>query len=196
MRKSQLQAGLVAPLVAYSGILTAIYVNRSWWKLTDNAISDLGKVGLSNKWLLNVPLVVTAALAIYYAAGLLETARNSIEKAGTGMLIAGFAFLALIGIFPEGTSPHYYVSWCFFLTAGFGFLIAGVGMGLAGERGMLYFTVALFVLAWILSVWAMRTFRGVAIPEFVGALTITVWHYVVLLKFWGDEYAALRAHKD
>ncbi|WP_367884320.1 hypothetical protein [Thermococcus sp. JCM 11816] len=46
MKRSQLWAGLIAPLVAYSGILTAIYVNRSWWRLTDNAISDLGKLGL------------------------------------------------------------------------------------------------------------------------------------------------------
>ncbi|MBP1912958.1 putative membrane protein [Thermococcus stetteri] len=182
MRKSQLWAGLIAPLVAYSGILTAIYVNRSWWRLTDNAISDLGKLGLPHNWLLNVPLVITAVLAIYYASGLLGTAGNSVEKAGIWILIVGFVFLALIGLFPEGTSPHYYVSWGFFLTASFGLLIAGVGMGISGDRKMLYFTVVLFVLAWILALWAMRTFKGVAIPEFIGALTITLWHYTVLSK--------------
>ena len=182
MRKSQLWAGLVAPLIAYSGILTAIYLNRSWWRLTDNAISDLGKVGLPHNWLLNVPLVITALLSIYYALGLRDIARNSVEKAGIWILIAGFVFLALIGLFPEGTSPHYSVSWGFFLMAGFGVLIAGAGMGLSGDRGMLYFTVVLFALAWILSIWAMRTFKGVAISEFIGALTITTWHYAVLYK--------------
>jgi hypothetical membrane protein len=185
MKRSQLWAGIIAPLVAYSGILTAIYVNRSWWRLTDNAISDLGKVGLPHNWLLNIPLVVTAVLGVYYALGLLGMARNNIEKAGIWTLIAGFVFLALIGIFPEGTSPHYYVSWGFFLTAGAGILIAGVGMGLSGDSKMLYFTVVLFALAWILAIWAMRTFRGVAIPEFIGALTITVWHYAVLYKLRG-----------
>ncbi|BAD84931.1 hypothetical membrane protein, conserved, DUF998 family [Thermococcus kodakarensis KOD1] len=185
MKRSQLWAGLIAPLVAYSGILTAIYVNRSWWRLTDNAISDLGKLGLPHNWLLNVPLVITAVLAIYYALGVLDMARNSVEKAGIWVLIAGFVFLALIGIFPEGTSPHYYVSWGFFLTAGFGLLIAGIGMGLSGDRKMLYFTVVLFVLAWILAIWAMRTFKGVAIPEFIGALAVTIWHYAVLSKIWG-----------
>ncbi len=116
MKRSQLLVGLIAPLVAYSGILTAIYVNRSWWKLTDNAISDLGKIGLPpHNWLLNVPLVITAVLAIYYALGLLDMAGNSIEKAGIWVLIAGFVFLALIGLFPEGTlPPHYYVSWGLF----------------------------------------------------------------------------------
>ncbi|ASJ00317.1 DUF998 domain-containing protein [Thermococcus gorgonarius] len=187
MRRSQFWAGLIAPLIAYSGILTAIYVNRSWWRLTDNAISDLGKVGLQHNWLLNVPLVLTAVLAIYYAAGLLEKARNKVEKVGIWVLVAGFVFLALIGIFPEGTSPHYYVSWGFFLTAGFGLLIAGVGMGIAGDRKILYFTVALFVLAWILAIWAMRTFKGVAIPEFIGAIAITVWHYAILLKVKPDQ---------
>ncbi|NJF24445.1 DUF998 domain-containing protein [Thermococcus sp. Bubb.Bath] len=191
MKKSQLWAGLIAPLVAYSGILTAIYVNHSWWRLTDNAISDLGKLGLPHNWLLNVPLVITALLAVYYALGLPSMVRNSIEKAGIWILMAGFVFLGLIGIFPEGTSPHYYVSWGFFLTAGFGFLIAGIGMGLSGDRGMLYFTVILFALAWILALWAMRTFKGVAIPEFIGALTITVWHYSVVWKLWGSEHEAL-----
>jgi len=185
MKRSHLRTGLIAPLVAYSGILTAIYVNRAWWRLTDNAISDLGKVGLPHNWLLNVPLVITAALGIYYASGLLGMARNGVESAGIWTLTAGFVFLALIGLFPEGTSPHYYVSWGFFLTAGFGLLIAGVGIGLAGDREMLHFTVVLFVLAWILALWAMRTFRGVAIPEFIGALTITLWHYAVLLRVKG-----------
>ncbi|WP_367883411.1 hypothetical protein [Thermococcus peptonophilus] len=49
---------------------------------------------------------------------------------------------------------------------------------------MLYFTVVLFVLAWVLAIWAMRTFKGVAIPEFIGALAVTVWHYAVLSKIW------------
>lgn len=182
MKSSQRWAGLITPLVAYSGILTAIYVNRSWWRLTDNAISDLGKIGLPNNWLLNAPLVITAALGMYYALGLLEEVRNSVEKAGIWVFVIGLAFLALIGIFPEGTSPHYYVSWGFFLTAGFGLLIAGVGIGLAGEKKMLYFTVTLFALAWVLALWAMRTFKGVAIPEFIGALAVTVWHYVLLFK--------------
>ncbi len=180
MKRSQFWAGLIAPLIAYSGILTAIYVNRSWWRLTDNAISDLGKLGLQYNWFLNVPLVITAVLAIYYAVGLLKKARNGVEKAGVWVLIAGFIFLALIGIFPEGTSPHYYVSWAFFITAGSGLLIAGVGLGLAGDRKILYFTLILFVLAWILAFWAMRTFKGVAIPEFIGAIAITVWHYTIL----------------
>lgn len=105
MKRSQLWAGLIAPLVAYSGILTAIYVNRSWWRLTDNAISDLGKLGLPNNWLLNVPLVITAVLAIYYALGVLDMARNSVEKAGIWVLIAGFVFLALIGIFQREHRP-------------------------------------------------------------------------------------------
>jgi hypothetical membrane protein len=182
MKRSQLWAGLVAPIVAYSGILTAIYVNRSWWKLTDNAISDLGKLGLPHNWLLNVPLVVTAVLGAYYALGLLEEVRNSVEKAGIWVFVIGLVFLALIGIFPEGTSPHYYVSWGFFLTAGFGLLIAGVGIGLSRNREVLYFTVALFIIAWALAFWAMRTFKGVAIPEFIGALAVTVWHYVLLFK--------------
>ena len=182
MRQSQIWAGLIAPLIAYSGILTAIYVNRSWWRLTDNAISDLGKVGLQYNWLLNIPLILTAVLTIYYAVGMLGRARNKVEKAGILAMIAGFVFLALIGIFPEGTSPHYYVSWGFFLTTGVGLLMVGVGMGIEGDRKILYFTVTLFILAWILAIWAMRTFKGVAIPEFIGAIAMTIWYCAVFSR--------------
>ncbi|WP_297552281.1 DUF998 domain-containing protein, partial [Thermococcus sp.] len=125
MRKSQLLAGIFAPIVALTGIGTAILINRSWWRLTDNAISDLGKLGLPHNWVLNVSLIVSAIMAIYYAVGLVGEVSNTIEKLGVGVLIVGLAFLALIGLFPEGTSPHYYVSWGFFVFSSLGFLITG-----------------------------------------------------------------------
>ena len=182
MRKEQLYAGVLAPIVALTGIGTAIELNRSWWHVTENAISDLGRVGLPHNWVLNSSLVVSSILAIYYSAGLLREARNSVERAGIGIFIVGLVFLALIGIFPEGTWPHYYVSWGFFVSASVGFLIAGLGAGLSGDRSIALFTVVVFTAGWILALWAMRHFRGVAVAEFVGVFGMIIWHYTVMWK--------------
>ncbi len=182
MRKSQLLAGIFAPIVALTGIGTAILINRSWWRLTDNAISDLGKLGLPHNWVLNVSLVVSAIMAIYYAVGLVGEVSNTVEKLGVGVLIVGLAFLALIGLFPEGTSPHYYVSWGFFVFSSLGFLITGIGMGLSGEKELAVFSIALFTVGWTLALWAKKSFPGIAPAEFVGVFGVIAWHYTVMWK--------------
>ncbi|WP_048147995.1 DUF998 domain-containing protein [Palaeococcus ferrophilus] len=187
MRRSQLYAGLTAPLVSFSGIALAILVNRSWWSLTDNAISDLGRVGLPHNWLLNLPLILTALLGIYYAIGLLGEMRNRVEKAGVGVFTLGLVFLALIGAFPEGTSPHYTVSWGFFLFASLGYLIIGLGLWMEGHRNIGTFTVLLFITEVLLTRWAFGTFRGIAIPEFIAALSVVTWHYTTLASV-GKDY--------
>ena len=182
MKRSQLYAGLLAPLVSFSGIGAAIYVNRSWWRLTNNAISDLGKLGLSHNWLLNVPLVLTAVLALYYYAGLFGKLKNPVGKVGVSVFALGLVFLALIGIFPEGTSPHYYVSWGFFLLASVGYLVAGVGLWFEGRKRIGILTIALFLIELLLTRWAFETFEGVAIPEFIAAFSVMLWHYLVLFS--------------
>ena len=182
MRKGQLLAGILAPQIALAGIGTAIFINRSWWRLTDNAISDLGRLGLPNNWVLNVSLMVSALLAIYYAVGLVREVNNTVERTGTGIFILGLISLALIGLFPEGTSPHYYVSWVFFVFSSLGFLVTGVGMGLSGEKGLAVFSIVLFTVGWTLALWAKNNFPGIAPAEFVGVFGIIIWHYTVMWK--------------
>jgi len=182
MKRNQLLAGILAPVVALTGIGVAIFINRSWWTLTGNAISDLGRVGLPHNWVLNTAFVISALLGIYYAVGLLGESRNRIEKAGICIFAVGLGFLAMIGIFPEGTGPHYYVSWAFFITASIGFLITGVGFWAAGERNAFLFTSALFVTGWCLALWAHGHFKGVAVAEFIGAFTISLWYYATMLN--------------
>ncbi len=182
MRRSQPYAGILAPIVAFCGIGAAVYVNRSWWRLTDNAISDLGKLGLPHNWILNSSLIVTAVLGIYYSTGLLERSRNGVERAGVWIFVGGLMFLAAIGLFPEGTSPHYYVSWAFFITAGLGLLTSGIGALSSGDRAFGWFSVVLFLIGWALATWARGHFKGVAVAELIGAVVIALWHYVLLLQ--------------
>ncbi len=178
MERSRLAAGVLAPVVAMGGIGVAAYINRSWWHLTENAISDLGKVGLAHNYVLNVSFVVASALMIYSLTG--WKTKGRVERAGLIIFGIGIAFLALIGIFPEGTAPHYYVSWLFFLISSIGLLIAGIGMEISGREGMGVFSIALFVTLWGIAIWAMKSFRGIAPAELTGALGIILWYYTAL----------------
>jgi len=187
MKRSQQLAGLGAPLVGLGGIFTAIFIHRSWWSLTDNAISDLGKVNLPYNWVMNVSLVVAAILGIYYAIGLFKEAKHPTMKLGICIFILGLVFLAGIGIFPEGTSPHYYVSWGFFITASLGIMVAGIGLYLGGEKQLGVITAIILVFSWILALWAMKVFKGVAVSEFIGIFGMITWHYMVLAKILKEE---------
>ncbi|ASJ11106.1 hypothetical protein A3L12_07240 [Thermococcus sp. P6] len=180
MRKDQLLAGFLSPLVALSGIGAAMIINRSWWRLTDNAISDMGKVGLPYNWVINVPLLISAIMGLYYALGLFREFKNSITRIGIGLFALGLVFLAGISLFPEGTRLHYPVSWGFFLAGSLGFLITGVALWLANMKGFGIFTVLLFTGEVTLARWAFGEFKGVAIPEFIGIFAIVTWHYALL----------------
>ena len=187
MNRSQLYAGFLAPLVAISGIGAAAYINRSWWSIMDNAISDLGRVGLPSSWVLNVSLALTALLGVYYTVGLFSLLKNGVERAGVAVFFIGLVFLALIGLFPEGTSPHYTVSWGFFIFASFGYLTAGLGFWMEGRRDIGVLTVSLFVIEVVLAKWALDAFPGIAIAEFVGAFAIGAWHYSVLFTLFKND---------
>jgi len=180
MKKSQLWAGILSPPLALGGIGAAIIINRSWWRLTDNAISDMGRVGLPHNWVMNVPLFISAVLAIYYAVGLFNELKNTVSKIGIGVFITGLFFLVGIAIFPEGTKPHYAVSWGFFICASLGFLITGTGLWLEGQGKFGAFTVLLFIAEVLLARWAFNAFKGVAVAEFIGIFAIIIWHYVLL----------------
>ena len=181
MKRLRLVSGFMAPIMAFLGIGVAIYINRSWWRFTENALSDLGKLGLTHNWVFNASLVITAVLGVYYATGLLERAENAIERAGLWIFIAGLAFLAMIGLFPEGTAPHYYVSWAFFLVSAAGMAVLGTGFILSRKKNLGVTTFAILAAGIPLAFWAKGHFKGVAVAETIGAVSIALWHYVVLL---------------
>ena len=186
LRRSQRLAGICTPLIGLGGVFVAIIINRSWWSITDNAISDLGRVSLPYNWIMNISLIIAALLGIYYATALFE-GMNNIGKLGIGIFIMGLAFLALIGIFPEGTGPHYHVSVGFFVSCSVGMLIAGIGFYIEGDKPFGSFTTLLFIIGWLLAFLAMRRFRGVAIPEFIGIFIIVGWHYMLYVKIQKEK---------
>ncbi len=187
-------SGLLSPVVSLIGIPLAIYFNRSWFSLTDNAISDLGNIyhpWVSHPYVLSITLIFSALLGMHYILGLMRGWRNKVSRVGGGVMFFCMLSLLHIGVFPEGTWPHYYVSWGFFLLGSFGMFIIGIAALFKREaRKFGIITIFIFLIAWLLAIWALHTFKGVAIAELIGAITLSLWIYLTI--FWYSPLEVFR----
>jgi hypothetical membrane protein len=112
-------AGIAAPLLAFTCILTAIasYPAFSW---TNNALSDLGVIPGITSLLFNFGLIVSGSFSFTFSVlGLYVFLRASwAGKIGSAVFAAANLALMSIGIFNENFSPtHYLVSVAFFTLA-------------------------------------------------------------------------------
>ena len=123
--------GVLTPIIAYSGIIIAIFLNLDWFNWTDNALSDLGHYGnlgirafvFNGGLFLSGLLIFIFCLAFYYQEKEIF-ANDRIGKTllTTGVIAFFFAGVALmsIGIFSEDFGPiHRFVSEVFFTSIPF-----------------------------------------------------------------------------
>ena len=177
-------SGIVAPLLAFACVLTAIYsyLAFSW---TENALSDLGVVSGITGPLFNFGLIASGLFIVMFAVfGLFTYFRNSwVGKTGSFSLAATGLALMGIGFFPENVVPaHYLFSVAFFVLLPISLLIIAGAFAFKRETKMAFFTLLIAVAAalpWILYFY-VHYVSGVAIPEFASALAGSVW--IVLLS--------------
>jgi hypothetical membrane protein len=171
--------GIVAPIVAFICILTAIasYPTFSW---TNNALSDLGVVSSLTASLFNLGLFASGVLAFIFSIFGLFTyfGKSWVGKIGSIVFAAATIALIAISIFNENFSPtHYIVSLAFFTLAPIALFILTFGFWLCHQKGMAIFTVAVGMAAalpWIL-LFTFNYVPNVAIPEFLSAFAVSVW---------------------
>lgn len=126
-------SGICAVIPAWLTIAIGIYRNP-WFVLTRNAFSDLGGPRAADPWIYDSGMLITAALLMAFSAYLLATSRNGVESMGASFASIAGIFLALIGIFHEGTHPHAFVSTWFFVQMDIAIGIWGIGGVLARSR--------------------------------------------------------------
>ena len=107
--------GLVAAVAAWLFIGAAWLLNSSWFVFTRNAFSDLGGPRSCCPGVFNYGLMVTGVLVVAFGVCLVAASRGKLETVGASYLALSGVFLALIGVFPETTEPHRFVSVWFFL---------------------------------------------------------------------------------
>jgi hypothetical membrane protein len=179
-------SGIVAPIVAFVCILTAIasYPTFSW---TNNALSDLGVIPGITASLFNFGLLASGILAFNFAIFGLFTyfGKSWVGKIGSVVFAAATLALIAISVFNEHFSPtHYLVSVAFFTLAPIALFILTVGFWLCRMRGLAGFTVAVGIAAalpWLL-LFGYNYVPNVAIPEFLSGLAVSAWVIVLGIR--------------
>jgi len=138
--------GLLSFIVAFIGILISILLNP-WFEITKNALSDLGRIGRSNSYIFNSTLIISSLFAIAYSIHLSKIAPGKLGCIGVGVYLVSSFSLMLIGLFPEGTYPHRYVSLEFFVLMTFSILLFGISFLRNGRRREGLYLITLFLVS-------------------------------------------------
>jgi len=162
--------GILSAILAWVIILLSVYLNSSWFIFTKNAYSDLGSKYANYPQLYNFGLIVVAILGFIYSCYLAYLSRNKIQTIGSAFVMIAMIFLALIGIFPEGTYPHYFVSVYFFSQFALSILVWGIGTLIEGDRRIGIPLVSLFIVGVIVAL----------VVPWPSAATIEAWGIVII----------------
>ena len=164
--------GIAAMVLAWVVILISIHINP-WFNMFGNALSDLGGPNANYPWVYNYGLVLTAALMLLFSFYLLFVSENKVEAMGASFVAVASIFLALIGIFHEGTYPHTFVSEWFFTQMDLAVVTWSIGL-IIGRR--LNYGIPLLLLGIIAPIPALLIkWPSTAILETYGIVIIDIW---------------------
>jgi len=171
--------GMLTPVVGFIMVFLAIS-QAPWFSWTLNALSDLGVDGFEAV-LFNSGLPLTGAVMMMFSAGLFELTKGStVGRAGSAVHLASAVLLILIGVVNETIEPwHYVVSFAFFSSLAVMLAIMGVYHWRADQK---HFTILAWSAAALGIVIWMLPWRGVALPEAISAICVSVWQ--VSLGYW------------
>ena len=164
--------GVASGISGWLVILASIQRNP-WFVFTEHAFSDLGGPMAHDTWLFSNGMILTGLVIILYGVYLVHVSFNKPTTVGAAFLLITGGFLTLIGVFPSGTAPHFFVSVGFFTMSDLSILAWGAGL-LGGEKnvfGKLF--VGIGVLGPVLT--AIIPWPSIAVVEAFGILIMNVW---------------------
>jgi hypothetical membrane protein len=171
--------GLVGPLIAFFFIITSILL-APWFRWENNALSDLGHSVDSNVApLFNFGLLLSGFFTILYS---LLSLKNHARYTSYLLMFSGL-LLQLIATFDETYgSLHFLVSVMFFV------MLCFVSISFVMEKKSILALIALIlgIVSWIL--WGVKFYvAGIAVPETVSSIVISVWVMWSALKIYLQE---------
>ncbi len=180
--------GIVAMAAAWVTIFVSIAVNP-WFHVTGNALSDLGggnpllngHPAPTDPWIYNYGLILTGLLIATFCAGAINLTNKKMEIAGISFFIISGLFLALIGIYHEGTYPHDFVSIWFFIIASISYIVIGISM-LSGQLKKIGIILVIFIiLSWV--AYSLIPWQSVAEDEIFGVVVIDIAVFLHIYSF-------------
>ncbi|MEM0141699.1 MAG: DUF998 domain-containing protein [Thermoplasmatales archaeon] len=165
--------GLLGILSAWLTIALSWHLNP-WFSIEKNALSDLGGGNISANGhpmpslpiIYNGGLILTSAILIAFATLMFSISRNKMEGAGSSFFIIAGVFLALIGIYHEGTYPHDFVSIWFFILASLAYLVISIGIIRYGRFKIGLSMFLIIILSWV--IYSLVPWGSVAEGEVFG----------------------------
>ncbi len=164
--------GIISPIIALVFIAISIYLNP-WFVWADNALSDLGAVGESYNFVYNSGMVLSGSFGILFSVVLRKICVTRFGFFGVFAFGLGMFFLALVGFFPSGYSPHMFVSIAFFSLTTIALIIVGIDQVWVEETrpwGIFTLSLTLTGIIAILLTQKIPYSLEAAIPEFIGAI--------------------------
>lgn len=174
-------AGLLAPLAAFTFILAATYVHRSWFTWQGDALSALGAHSAESPWIYNLGLSLTSTFGVLFSIRLFGYFESLVSRIGTIGFLIGIYNLSLVGVFHGGMAGHQLATNLFYSFCFLGLLVIGIGEAIEGHR-LGYVWIILFVVALVLTYLTMQWFEGAAIPEMVGAVYYALFSVTYFVK--------------
>ncbi|WP_010916737.1 DUF998 domain-containing protein [Thermoplasma volcanium] len=187
--------GIAAIICAWLTIAISIHFNP-WFRINVNALSDLGGGNfISNghpaptyPFIYNGGLMVTALLVFSFSVLSISHVNSKVEIMGLSFFIISALFLALIGIYHEGTYPHAFVSIWFFILSSISFVTIGIGMYLVGDKKFGITIILIILASWI--VYSSVRWGSVAEGEVFGISVIDI-----VVSIYLANLAIVRAKK-
>jgi len=149
--------------------LAFVIAHNPWFSLQNNALSDMGSMKNPNRCYFNCFLMGFSILALIPA--------YTAYRGGLSYLMPpALVFLFLVGLFPEELPYHTPSAVLFYVLAMSDIAIVGLKLARRGfETGYLWFILSPLTFIAMIAMVALRLFRGLAIPELVGATFILSW---------------------
>lgn len=150
-------------------IFTILFILRSiaqveGFSWTENAISDLGKIGYGSSYF-NYGLIIIGILLLIFSIGLNLYLKN--QRVGPTVFAISAIYLVGVGVYPLPTPEHIDLSGLFFIAFAFGFLVFGLNNyknqdNFLKKMGIFALIVVVFAAIAPLSLFFVS---GIAIPE-------------------------------
>ncbi|NJE02672.1 DUF998 domain-containing protein [Thermococcus sp. MV11] len=158
---------LSLPVLFLVGLAVNVHANP-WFSFTDNALSDMGSLKNPNRWLFNGFLMLFATVAMIPS---LVAFKNGLSY----LMPLAMVFLFLVGVFPEELPYHSPSAVLFYVLALADIAIIGIKLGQKNPINYVWSVLAVLVFFTMLYLIKARVFKGLAIPELIGAFFILAW---------------------
>jgi hypothetical membrane protein len=186
MKYIYITGGITLILIWVVIIISAAF--NPWFSVTGNALSDLGGGNMvlnghpapAYPSIYNVGLIIEGIFIAMLASLFLSKSKHKVENAGISFFIISALFLALIGIYHEGTYPHDFVSISFFILASISYITVGMSLTINKMKYGIPITLSI-IISWIL--YAIIPWQSVTEDEIFGIAVIELVVIFHILSF-------------